>query len=530
MSDSATKAAQLVPGPARDRLPSGWEWLPVQDLATDEPGALTDGPFGSNLKTSHYTESGPRVIRLQNIGDGVFHDDRAHISQAHFERLRRHEAVAGDVVVAMLGETLPRASVVPSYVGPAIVKADCARLRVDPDLALSALVASGLNSHSLRRQADELVHGVGRPRLGLKWLKTLRFPVPPLPEQRRIVTALDSYFTRLDDAVETLERAQRNLKRYRASVLKAAVEGRLVPTEAQLARAEGRDYEPASVFLERILAERRRRWETSGRKGRYKEPAAPDTTDLPELPEGWCWATAEALSDASRPITYGVIKLGAHVPGGIPVLRSSNVRHLRLDLEYVKPISERIEKEFVRTRLIGNEVLITVRGTLGGVAVVSSACRGFNITREVAMIALVDERLGPAVATLIASPLLQAWMLRRTKGITYQGVNIETLKMLPIPLPPLPEQARLASQVARCLSVADETQLDANRDATRCTHLQQSILNWAFEGRLADQDPNDEPASVLLARIKAEREARAAEKPKASRSIRGTRTGEKRPA
>jgi type I restriction enzyme S subunit len=81
----------------------------------------------------------------------------------------------------------------------------------------------------------------------------------PLPEQHRIVEAIESYFTRLDDAVATLERVQRNLKRYRASVLKAAVEGRLVPTEAELARAEGRDYEPASVLLERILAERRRR-------------------------------------------------------------------------------------------------------------------------------------------------------------------------------------------------------------------------------------------------------------------------------
>ena len=93
----------------------------------------------------------------------------------------------------------------------------------------------------------------------------------------------------------TLERVQRNLKRYRASVLKAAVEGRLVPTEAELARAEGRDYEPASVLLERILAERRRRWQEAGGRGKYQEPVAPDTTDLPELPEGWCWATMDQV-------------------------------------------------------------------------------------------------------------------------------------------------------------------------------------------------------------------------------------------
>jgi type I restriction enzyme S subunit len=134
--------------------------------------------------------------------------------------------------------------------------------------------------------------------------------LPPLPEQHRIVEAIESYFTRLDDAVATLERVRRNLKRYRASVLKAAVEGRLVPTEAELARAEGRDYEPASVLLERILTERRRRWEEAelakmkakGKepkddkwKAKYVKPVAPDTSALPVLPEGWCWTTIDQL-------------------------------------------------------------------------------------------------------------------------------------------------------------------------------------------------------------------------------------------
>ena len=93
-----------------------------------------------------------------------------------------------------------------------------------------------------------------------------------------------------------LRRTQANLKRYRASVLRAACSGELVPTEAELARAEGRDYEPAGVLLERILAERRARWESQEkRRGKYKEPAAPDTSDLPTLPEGWVWATVDQM-------------------------------------------------------------------------------------------------------------------------------------------------------------------------------------------------------------------------------------------
>ena len=89
-------------------LRPGWIWATVEEISGPMRGAITDGPFGSNLKTSHYTSSGPRVIRLQNIGDGVFRDSEAHISDEHFQRLRRHEAIEGDLIIAALGENFVR--------------------------------------------------------------------------------------------------------------------------------------------------------------------------------------------------------------------------------------------------------------------------------------------------------------------------------------------------------------------------------------------------------------------------------------
>ena len=167
--------------------------------------------------------------------------------------------------------------------------------------------------------------------------------MPPLPEQHRIVAAIESYFTRLDDAVATLERVQRNLKRYRASVLKAAVEGRLVPTEAELARAEGRDYEPASVLLERILAERRRRWEEAelaklkakGKtpkddkwKAKYTEPVAPDTSDCRSCRRGGAGQLSRPCSTA-RSID-GVHKPSQRAPSVLRRSDTSSKRHLDL--------------------------------------------------------------------------------------------------------------------------------------------------------------------------------------------------------
>jgi type I restriction enzyme S subunit len=108
-------------------LPEGWTWASVDQMAAHEPRAITDGPFGSHLKSSHYTDSGPRVIRLQNIGDGVFIDEKAHISRNHYDFLKEHAIYPGDLVIRALGIPAPRACKIPDNIGPAIVKADCIR-------------------------------------------------------------------------------------------------------------------------------------------------------------------------------------------------------------------------------------------------------------------------------------------------------------------------------------------------------------------------------------------------------------------
>ena len=122
------------------------------------------------------------------------------------------------------------------------------------------------------------------------------------------------------------------------------------------------------------------------------------------------------------------------------------------------------------------------------------------------MIALVEPVLAPGVATFIGSDALQKWILRRTRGIAYTGINIATLKQLPLPVPPMAEQARIVEAVGHHLSIASATEATSVADVRRCQSLRQSILKWAFEGRLVDQDPTDEPASVLLDRIRAERD------------------------
>ena len=115
------------------------------------------------------------------------------------------------------------------------------------------------------------------------------FPIAPVEHQTRIVAEIEKQFSRLDEAVANLKRVKANLKRYKAAVLKAAVEGKL--TEEW--RKKNPDVEPADKLLERILAERRDKWQG---RGKYKEPVAPDASGLPKLPEGWVWASVEQLT------------------------------------------------------------------------------------------------------------------------------------------------------------------------------------------------------------------------------------------
>ena len=207
-------------------LPEGWTWATVEQLAAPETNSITDGPFGSNLKTEHYTENGPRVIRLQNIGDGVFLDEYAHISEERFARLQKHRVFANDVVIAGLGENPPRCCIVPKSLGPAIVKADCIRFKPHP-MVLSKFMNVALNSDPVRRRTKGIVHGVGRPRLNLGEIKSILLPLPPLAEQTRIVAEVERRLSVVEKLEAVVPANLQRAARLRQSILQKAFTGEL---------------------------------------------------------------------------------------------------------------------------------------------------------------------------------------------------------------------------------------------------------------------------------------------------------------
>ena len=352
--------------------------------------------------------------------------------------------------------------------------------------------------------------GTAIRRIVLHRVRDLPVHVAPLPEQRRIVEAIESHFTRLDDAVATLERVHRNLKRYRVSVLKAAVEGRLVPSEAELARTERRDYEPASVLLERILAERRRRWEASGRKGKYQEPVAPDPSALRALPEGWCWTSVDALTwDAG----YGTSQRCTHEGVGPPVLRIPNVQGQAISLDDIKYATEAENLRSEGAVEPGDLLFIRTNGSRGligrGAVIIQPLPRVYHFASYLIRLRLLNMDVVPRWMGLAwHTPLLRKQILAEAASSAGQyNVSLRAAITFAVPLPPTAEQQRILSEVERSTSLVDASEQGLDAAGSRCARLRQSILKWAFEGKLADQDPSDEPASALLERIKAERAA-----------------------
>lgn len=361
-----------------------------------------------------------------------------------------------------------------------------------------------------------------RPRVEFTQFADYPFPLPPLPEQHRIVAEIEKQFTRLDASVESLKRAQANLKRYRASVLKSACEGTLVATEAELARAEGRDYEPADVLLERILAERRARWESQEKKrGKYKEPVAPDTSELPELPEGWVWATVDQAVEESP--QNGLYKPKTAYGDGVPILRIDDFQDFSLkgrDQLRCLRVSDQEKKVY---GLESSDLIVNRVNSLSHLG----KCL---VVPESLLPAVFESNMMRMTTSSSVEPSFAAYYLMSKDGktrltsnakwaVNQASINQKDVCATPIPLPPFAEQQRIVAEVERRLSVIQQSEATVEASLARAERLRQSILKQAFSGQLVPQDPNDEPASALLERIKAEREAaKEAEAAKSAKS------------
>lgn len=290
-------------------------------------------------------------------------------------------------------------------------------------------------------------------------LSRVEVVVPPLAEQRRIVAAIEEQLSRLDAAQGTLRIAVGSISGLRARLLNSL----------------------NSLQVDHVAV--------------------------------------GSLVASDRKIAYGVLQPGKHVPGGVPLVRVGNVEGFRL-VGDMKRIDPSIAARYPRTALRGGEVLLTVVGTIGRTAVAPPELAGANVARAVAVIPLAPEVDPRFVALALGSPATASYLTQTAHEVARKTLNLEDVRRFRIPLPPLPEQREVTAGIDTALSQLDSMEAAVNGAGRRGDSLRRSILASAFRGELVPQDPGDEPASVLLDRIAAERAA-APPKPRRRRAPAG---------
>ncbi len=352
-----------------------------------------------------------------------------------------------------------------------------------------------VSAQSFRKEAAHHMTGaVGQKRVPTDFLKQSTIVIPPtIEDQKRIVAEIEKQFSRLDEAVIAMKRIQANLKRYKAAVLKAAVEGKL--TEQW--RKEHPAVEPADKLLKRILVERRAKWEAEelakmkakrikpkddSWKKKYKEPAGPDMANLPDLPEGWVWAVVDAFAFVTKLAGFEYTKFVKYdTDGDLAVIKAENAgKNGFKQTEFSRIKSETVD-HLTRSKVSPGDLLMVFVGAgTGNVARVPDDQEYF-LGPNIAMIRIESKQVLPAYLELfLRSSMGSALTLGFMKAVAQPSVSMGTIRQISSAIPPVKEQLVILEEIYRRLSVTEELEATIETNLKRAERLRQTILQQAF--------------------------------------------------
>jgi type I restriction enzyme, S subunit len=383
--------------------------------------------------------------------------------------------------------------------------------------------------------ASQNVNGVQHPRVSFETLSEFPLSLPPLNEQKRIVAKIEALQERSQRVKTELDAIKPLLDQFRQSVLAAAFRGDLTADW----RENNPDVEPADVLLEKIRVERRRRWEETelekmkaqGKtpkdnkwKEKYKEPESIDNDNLPELPDGWSYSFIEILLSKKRiglkTGPFGsLLKKHEYRTKGIPIVGIENIMTEGFIKNFKNYIDENKAKQLADYSVKVGDIIISRSGTVGEICVVPLEIGEAIISTNLIRVSLDDKVTFPNFFCFLfrGSTFILTQISNLCAGSTRDFLNQKILNSLIFPIPPLAEQQEIVRRIESLFKLADTIANQKSQIQNRLETLNQSILAKAFRGELVPQDPNDEPASVLLDRI--QQEKAKLEKPKKQKSM-----------
>jgi len=332
----------------------------------------------------------------------------------------------------------------------------------------------------------KFVSGTTRLKLNQSAMRRIPVPIAPSNEQKLIVSEIEKQFSRLDEAVAGLKRVKANLKRYKAAVLKAAVEGKL----SEEWRKKNPDVEPATELLKCILVERKKKWEADHSGKKYKEPVPPDTSNLPDLPKGWVWATTDQLFFFVTSGSRGWAKY--YSDDGPIFFRIGNLDHgtIKLDLTDIQRVKPPKNTEGSRTLVVARDILISITADVGMIGVIPSAFEEAYINQHISLARPISLINSLYLAWFLSCKNGQDQFQSQRRGATKLGLGLDDIKSVIVSLPPLAEQNLIVQEIERLFSFTEEIESMIEVNLKRAERLRQSILKKAFLGKLITHDVN----------------------------------------
>lgn len=489
--DSSNKDKGVWPS---EKLPFTWAWAPMDLVFNNETSS------NRKLKQKKYLLEGRIAVidQGQELVGGYTNDDNI--------------AFTGELPVIIFGDHTRCVKYIdfPFAQGADGVKVLSPTSLVDPKFSYYSLHALSLPDKGYSRH--------------FKFLKETQFPIPPLPEQKRIAKKIEALQYRSSNARKALETIPPLLEKFRQSVLSSAFRGDLTTDW----RAQNPDIEPAEKLLERIRKERRKRWEENelakmkakGKppkddkwKKKYKEPEPVDTSDLPELPEGWCWISLPECGEMSRGKSKHRPRNDPRLLGGkYPFIQTGAVSRAKGHIKNTTKFYSEFGLQQSRLFPTGT-VCITIAANIAETAVLDiDAC-------------FPDSVVGVIVDYQLISPDYLEFYVRTIRdglsafapATAQKNINIAILNKVAVPIPPDKERKKIEHILSQSLKHANKVEEQYLELIAGLENLDQSILARAFRGELVLQDPNDESAAQLLERIKQEKASLESGKKKRAR-------------
>lgn len=428
-------------------LPRGWAEATLPELVGPD-GVFSDGDWVETKDQD--PDGGVRLTQLADVGEGSWRNrSQRYMTQQAAERLGCTFLQSADVLIARMPDPLGRACIFPGDPRPCVTAVDVCVVRPGSSSVDARWLMWWLNTPQIRAEVLSRQAGTTRKRISRKNLAAIALPIPPLAEQRRIVAAIEEQLSRLDASLAALSAVGHRADALRGAILR------------QVTRAEGESVVTGDVA------------EVQG--GIQKQPKRRPTNNR------------------------------------FPFLRVANVKRGELDLSEVHEV-ELFGNELERFALRRGDLLV-VEGNGSSDQIGRSAMWTGEIQDCVHQNHLIRIRPGPgldpAFLDLYWNAPSTAQRIRDVASSTSGLYTLSTAKVKAVPLclPPLNEQRRVAAEAIRQLSQVERLQHRVRTAVRRASVLRKAILTSAFRGELVAQAPNDEPASILLERIAAERAA-----------------------